>query len=258
MTNDAGVLLEAVTELARHAGELALQYFRPGIAREKKGDGSTVTEADRRTEQFAREWLAKRFPADGILGEEFGERVPGARRRWIIDPIDGTDSFVRHVPLWGTLVAVEESGKVIAGAASFPAVQELVAAAQGQGCWRNGTRTRVSQVDSLAGATVLTTDSRFRGKPHRFEAWNSLASQCGVARTWGDCYGYLMVATGRAEAMVDNIVNPWDAACMQPIIVEAGGVLTDFAGVPSPFNGSAIATNASLAAQIRGVLLDRQ
>jgi histidinol phosphatase-like enzyme (inositol monophosphatase family) len=256
MRDDRALLLEAVAELAKLTSAIALQHFRPGIAAETKSDGSPVTQADRRAEQAAREWLTRRFPSDGVLGEEFGELRPGARRRWLIDPIDGTSSFIRHVPLWGTLISVEENGRALAGAACFPVVEELVAAAIGQGCWRNGTRTRVSQVASLAECTVLTTDDRFPANDRRRTAWRELADRASIARTWGDCYGYLMVATGRAEVMADDVVSAWDAVCMQPIIVEAGGVLTDFAGEHTPYNGSAIATNAALAQQVRAILND--
>jgi histidinol phosphatase-like enzyme (inositol monophosphatase family) len=257
MIDERSTLLQAVSELAKLTGLAALQHFRPGIASDTKTDGTPVTEADRRAEQTAREWLARRFPSDGVVGEEFGAVRAEARRRWLIDPIDGTKSFVKHVPLWGTLIAVVEGTEVLAGAAFFHAVEELVAAAQGMGCWRNGTRCRVSPINALASATVITTDTRFPGHPSRRERWNVLANSAALSRTWGDCYGYMMVATGRAEVMVDSVVSDWDAACMQPIILEAGGVLTDFAGEHTPFNGSLIATNAALADSVRNTLGDK-
>ncbi len=244
-------LLDAVQAVARVAGDLALGHYRSSLAVETKGDGSPVTIADREAEQAARAWIAARFPDDGVLGEEFGEAPGTSGRRWILDPIDGTKTFVRGVPLWGTLIAVAEGQRVLAGAAYFPAVGEIVAAAPGQGCWWNGRRARVSNTSTLAGATVLITDERtFRSASHR-DGWRTLTEEAGVARTWGDCFGYLLVATGRAEAMVDPIVNSWDAACFQPIIEEAGGVFTDLLGAPTAFAGSAIATNAALADAVR-------
>jgi histidinol phosphatase-like enzyme (inositol monophosphatase family) len=252
------MLMQAAAELARITGSIALELFRPGVASETKADGSPVTQADRRAERAAREWLARRFPSDCIVGEEFGVERSNARRRWLVDPIDGTKSFVRHVPLWGTLIAVEEGGTVLAGAAYFPVVQELLAAAPGQGCWRNGSRCSVSLVSDLASATILVTDVRFQSRPARVDRWNELARQAGVVRTWGDCYGYLMVASGRAEAMLDDITNDWDAACMQPIITEAGGVFTDFRGSQTAFGGSVIATNRVLASQIRAIMNDTE
>ena len=248
------VLLEAVADVARLAGDIALGHFRPGIAVEWKSDGSPVTIADRSAESAAREWIERRFPDDGILGEEQGETRGGAARRWIVDPIDGTKSFVRGVPLWGTLVAVAEGSRVLAGAAYFPAVGELVAAAPGQGCWWNGASCRVSDVSSLASATVLTTDERFPKSAPRREGWQALAARASISRTWGDCFGYLLVATGRAEAMVDAVANAWDLAAILPLVREAGGVFTDWSGAATAFGGSAIATNGSLARVVRETL----
>ena len=247
-------LMQAAAELARLTGNAALRYYGGTANVETKGDGSPVTIADRTAEQLAREWLAIRFPADGILGEELGLSRPDARRRWIIDPIDGTRTFVRRVPLWGTLIAVAEGETVLAGAAFFPAVGEILAAAPGCGCWWNDVRCQVSAVGELADAAVLTTDNRFRGAERRIGAWQNLSARSSVARTWGDCYGYLLVATGRAEAMIDDIVSPWDAAALQPIVTEAGGVFTNWKGESTGFGPDVIATNALLAREIRDVL----
>jgi histidinol phosphatase-like enzyme (inositol monophosphatase family) len=241
-------------ELARITGTVALRHYRTHLTVETKADGSPVTVADRAAETAARAWVQSRFPQDGILGEELGEERPGAARRWIIDPIDGTKSFVRGTPLWGSLVALCEGERVLAGAAYFPAVDELVAAAPGAGCWWNGSRCRVSSVASLADATVLTTDERFPENPECAPGFRALAHTASVSRTWGDCFGYLLVATGRAEAMCDGTMSVWDAAALQPIIEEAGGVFTDWRGVPTAFGGSAIATNRLLADDVRAVL----
>lgn len=257
-TERPGVLLEAAIELARLAGDTAHSFgeevARATLGVEVKSDGSPVTAADRAAEQRAREWIEARFPEDGILGEEFGATREGASRRWILDPIDGTKSFVRGVPLWGTLVAVAEGEAVLAGVAYFPAAGELVAAAPGEGCWWNDHRCAVSRVDALERATVLTTDERFATRATFGEPWRVLARRAAVARTWGDCYGYLLVATGRAEVMVDEIMSPWDAAAVMPIVEEAGGVFTDFAGRRTAFGGSAIATNGALAGMAREIM----
>ena len=247
-------LLEAVTSVARIAGDVALRHFRRGVAVEWKTDGSPVTIADREAEQAAREWIGRRYPDHGILGEEQGETGVGSKYRWIVDPIDGTKTFVRGVPLWGTLVGIAMGEEVVAGAAYFPAVGEMIAAAPGAGCWTNGVRCQVSSVTSLADATVLTTDERFPHTPQHVEGWRSLAAKSAVARSWGDCYGYLLVATGRAEVMLDGIVGPWDTAALYPIITEAGGVFTDWSGGATGFGGSAIATNAALAREARTIL----
>ena len=247
-------LLQAVAELARLAGDVAMRHYRTGVAVETKGDGSPVTVADRAAETAAREWVHRHFPGDGVLGEEFGVERPEARRRWIMDPIDGTKSFVRGVPLWGTLIAVAEGETVLAGAAYFPPVAELVAAAPGEGCWWNGARCRVSDVARLDDATVLTTDERFEGLAARAAGWRRLAAAAPVSRTWGDCFGYLLVATGRAEVMADGVMSPWDAAALQPIVEEAGGVFTDWDVARTAFGGSAVATNARLAEVARALL----
>ncbi|HEY0929802.1 MAG TPA: histidinol-phosphatase [Gemmatimonas sp.] len=248
-------LMQAAAEVAQVAANTAMRWYRDGVAVEIKGDGSPVTIADREAERAARAWLSERFPEDGLQGEEFPNEREGAKRQWILDPIDGTKSFVRGVPLWGTLVACCEGDTVLAGAACFPAVQELVAAAPGEGCWWNGARAQVSTVASLDQATALITDERFPDRPHRREPWSQLAQRVAVSRTWGDCYGYLLVATGRAEVMVDDIVNPWDAAAVYPLITEAGGRFTDWRGRNTAFGGDIIATNAALASVVRDVLI---
>ena len=250
-------LMSAAAELARRVGATALGYYGRGVDVETKGDGSPVTIADRAAETGAREWLASRFPLDGIMGEEFGVTRPDARRRWIIDPIDGTRTFIRNVPLWGTLIAVAEGQRIVAGAAFFPAVNEIIVAAPGFGCWHNDSRCSTSRVAKLSEAAVMVTDDRFRGDKRRTSAWKELASKSAVARTWGDCYGYLLVATGRAEVMVDDVVSPWDAAALMPIVTEAGGSFTDWKGEATAFGGDVIATNGPLAAPVREILIGR-
>lgn len=254
MKDEASTLMQAAAELARRAGEVALSHFRKALSVETKRDGTPVTIADREAEARAREWIEARFPDDGILGEELGVHLPNASRRWILDPIDGTKSFVRGVPLWGTLVAVATGEEVLAGAAHFPAVGESLVAAPGHGCWWNGARCSVSAVASLESATALITDDRFAEHPEWGESWRQLARRAGVVRTWGDCYGYLLVATGRAEVMVDEILSPWDAAALFPVIREAGGVFTDWQGRASAFGSGALATNAALATEVRRLL----
>lgn len=250
-------LMEAAAEAARVAGEMARRHFRTSVETEVKADGSPVTIADRMAERAVRDWIEARFPDDGIVGEEHGVSRPDAARRWILDPIDGTTSFIRGVPLWGTLVAIAEGKDVLAGAAYFPVLEELVVAAPGCGCWWNGARSRVSAVERIEDATVLTTDQRFPADDERRTAWSALSARASISRTWGDCYGYLLVATGRAEVMVDDRMAEWDAAAVMPIVLEAGGVFTDWRGTPTPFGGDSIATNSALAAEVRALLLRR-
>lgn len=247
--------LQAASDVARLAGGIAHEYYRQRVSIETKHDGTPVTIADRSAEQAARQWIEQRFPDDGIIGEEFPVVRAGAKRTWIIDPIDGTKSFVREAPLWGTLVAVIEENRVIAGAAFFPALSEIVTAATGCGCWWNDSRAQVSTVADLSSATILTTNSPFSDDGSLNRRWQKLEATAQVSRTWGDCFGYLMVATGRAEVMVDPILSSWDIAAFLPIIGEAGGVLTDFAGTETAFGGNAIATNSALSTTVREVLI---
>jgi histidinol-phosphatase len=255
MTENTSTLLNAVEELTRRTGGVALDYFRRRVDVETKADGSPVTIADRSAERIAREWLAERFPGDAIVGEEYPATNAGASgRTWLIDPIDGTKTFVRGVPLWGTLVAVSEAETVLAGAAFFPALDDMLVAGADEGCWHNGVRARVSAVSRMEAATVLTTDERFTTTPRRRAGWERLAAAAAIARSWGDCYGYFLVATGRAEGMIDAIAAKWDTAAVQRCVVEAGGVFTDFDGAATAFGGSAIATNAALAIEARELL----
>lgn len=254
MSEPVGELLAAVEQVARIAGDIALGFFRKQLVVESKADGSPVTIADRTAEQAARSWIEARFPADGILGEELGVTRAEARRRWVLDPIDGTKTFIHGVPLWGTLVGVCEGERVIAGAAYFPAVSEMLAAAPGEGSWWNGSRCQVSSRSTLKEATVLTTDERFPNDPGQRAGWVRLTGRAAISRSWGDCFGYLLVSTGRAEVMVDGVLSPWDAAALMPIVEEAGGVFTDWKGTRTAFGGSAVATNQGVAAESRLLL----
>lgn len=247
--------IDAVAELALLAGNFAMSHYGKRLTVDVKSDGSPVTIADRGAEERARAWIEQRFPNDGIVGEEFGDVRPDARRRWIIDPIDGTKSFVRTVPLWGTLIAVTERESVLAGCAYFPALSETVVAAVGEGCFWNGVRCAVSSHATIENSTIVITDDRFAERPDRAASWHRLAAKAGVVRTWGDCYGYLLLATGRADVMIDDIVSPWDAAAVYPIVTEAGGSFTDWRGRATAFGGDIIATNAALAKPVRDILV---
>ncbi len=253
--SDNSIYLQAVTEVARVAGDIAGQHYRQRVSVETKLDGTPVTIADRSAEEAARGWIEQRFPRDGILGEEFPTVRDGARRMWVIDPIDGTKTFIKDVPLWGTLIAVMEERQVIAGAAFFPVVSEMVSAAVDCGCWWNDSRSHVSSIDDLSSAMILTSASPFSGDESITRRWQTLEAATLASRTWGDCFGYLMVATGRAEVMADPVLSLWDIAAFLPIISEAGGVLTDFSGNETPFGCSAIATNRALSRSVRDILI---
>jgi histidinol phosphatase-like enzyme (inositol monophosphatase family) len=239
-------LLEAARKLASDAGRITLEYFGGMVTADEKGDGTPVTAADRAAESFLRDRITRLFPEHGILGEEFGETNPNAPVRWILDPIDGTASFMRGVPLFGVLIGIEIDGDPSVGVVHIPALGETISAATGQGCSWNGAPARVSQVADLAKAVVLTTDPTvvLEGSPAR--AWEALARTAALARMWGDCYGHVLVATGRAEVMYDPILSPWDAAPLVPILLEAGGMFTNQEGVPGAHGGSGVSTNGLL------------
>ena len=206
--------MEAALELASLTGKEAWRHFRKELAIERKRDGSPVTIADRDAEAKAREWIAQKFPGDAIVGEEFGEAPGTTGRTWLLDPIDGTRTYVHGVPLWGSLVPVVAADRALAGAAEFLAVQETIPAAPGEGAWQEGSNCRVSGVSSLDEATVLTTDEHGFHDPRAGQGWQRLAMQARTVRTWGDCYGYLLLASGLADAMLDPIMNPWDIAAL--------------------------------------------
>lgn len=240
--------LEELTGVARRAaevaGEIVMPLYNERLTVELKADGTPVTVADRRAEAAMRELFARETPSFGVLGEEAGESPGDGRHRWVIDPIDGTKSFIHHVPLFGTLVALERDGEPVVGVVACPAVGETAWACRGGGAYLNGEPTRVSDTASLGAATVLTTSSAslLERSP---EGLAGLAREAKLLRSWGDCYGYLAVVAGRAEAMIDPIVNPWDIAPFAVLVEEAGGRLTTWAGVDGA-GGDAVATNGRI------------
>ncbi len=241
-TVDEALLADSV-DLLRRAGELTLELFRSdNLAVENKGDGTPVTEADRRAERFLREEIEKRFPDDGILGEEEAERAGTSGRCWVVDPIDGTKAFTQGVPLYTNLMALEDEDGTALGVINMPGLGETVYAARGLGCWCNGSPCRVSDRAELPGSYLSTSG---------FDYWPddllAATKETGLAlRTWGDGYGYALVATGRVDAMVDPVAAHWDLAPMPVIIGEAGGRFTDLSGAATATGGSGVATNGLL------------
>lgn len=247
-------LLEAAERFAREAGALTLRHFGGRVADEAKGDGSPVTLADREAETALRGWIQARFPGHGVLGEEFGVTPGTLPVRWILDPIDGTRSFMRGVPLYGVLIGIEVHDVPVVGVAHFPALQETVSAARGLGCHWNGDRAQVNTVSTLAQAVVLTSDERMSAKSARASGWQRLVRQVDYARSWGDAYGHALVATGRAELMVDTVLSPWDAAPLATILSEAGGTFTDLEGRQGIHGGSGLSSNGRLHAEALRIL----
>ncbi len=244
--DDTGILLDFAIELAHEAGVLTLEYYGGIVEYDAKGDGSPVTIADREAEELIRQRVAERFPGHGVLGEEFGSSNPDARVRWILDPIDATRSFMRGVPLYGVLIGIEVEGEAVVGVAHYPPLGETVAAGSGMGCTWNGEPCHVSPISSMDSAVVLTTDvERILSRPEG-AGWRRLQQRCAFSRTWGDCYGHALVATGRAEVMVDPIMNPWDAGPFLTIVTEAGGRFTTREGEATIHGGSGVSTNGVL------------
>jgi histidinol-phosphatase len=239
-------LLEFSVVLARGAGDITLNYFRKQPETSTKSDGSYVTIADREAEAYLRGQINERFPEDGIVGEEEGETEGRSGRRWILDPIDGTFAFVHGVPFYGVLIALEIDGEMSVGVINMPALGEIVSAAQGCGCFLNGELTRVSTTAKLEEALLLCTDFRAAAYHGFGRAVDFLQRTAKTSRTWGDCYGYVLVATGRADVMLDPVMNLWDCAPLLPIMEEAGGTFTDWRGVRTVDGGNAIATNKLL------------
>ena len=232
--------------LAEEAGRHTLRYFGGVVDHEAKGDGTPVTIADREAEQLIRARVEDRYPDHSILGEEYGESNEGARVRWILDPIDATRSFMRGVPLYGVLIGIEIEGASAVGVAHFPPLRETVSAGTGLGCFLNGKPCSVSSVSRIEDALICTTDvERILSRPEG-PGWRRLQQRCAFSRTWGDCYGHALVATGRAEVQVDPVMAPWDAGPFLTIVTEAGGSFTTLAGVATLHGGSGVSTNGVL------------
>ena len=247
-------LLDFAVMLARGAGEITLKHFRKQPQTSTKSDGSYVTIADREAESYLRRQIAERFPDDGILGEEEGELHGRSGRRWILDPIDGTFAFVHGVPFYGVLIALEIENETSVGVVNIPALGEIVSAANGCGCFLNGEPARVSATPRLDEALLLCTDFKAADKHGFGPATERLQQRAKVSRTWGDCYGYVLVATGRADVMLDPIMNLWDCAPLLPIMEEAGGTFTDWRGVRTANGGNSIATNGLLFEEVMKVV----
>jgi histidinol phosphatase-like enzyme (inositol monophosphatase family) len=237
-------LLAVAMEAAYLGGRRTLAYFNAGVAVETKADDTPVTCADRESETIIRGHVARYFPDHSMIGEEGGSRTGDPDYRWIIDPIDGTKTFIRGVPLYGVLIGVEVKQRASVGVVYMPALDEMVSAATGMGCRWNGRAARVSDISTLSEAALVVSDVTMAVA--RSDAYERLAGATKFQRTWGDCYGYVLVATGRAEIMIDPVMNPWDCAPMLPILQEAGGRFTDWKAEPTIWGGDAVATNGRL------------
>src|SRR4030095_7123880 len=239
-------LLNFAVDISNEAGEITLKYFQRTPEKYIKSDGSFVTVADREAESYLRAQISTRFPEDAILGEEEGESEGRSGRRWIIDPIDGTFAFVHGVPFYGVPVALEVNADPLLGVVVLPALKETVYAARGVGCFYNGRAITVSNTANLKDALMLCSDFNACQRYGFGPAVSRLQDLTKTSRTWGDCYGHVLVATGRGDIMLDPVLNVWDCAALEPIVVEAGGSFTDWRGIKTVNGGNAISTNGKL------------
>ncbi|HUG34440.1 MAG TPA: inositol monophosphatase family protein [Anaerolineales bacterium] len=266
--------LNFARQLAYRAGRITLSYYNKGIQHDLKSDESPVTAADRATEEFIRGEIEKAYPSHAFVGEEFGKSETSFRAersregakskrggegaknpfRWIVDPIDGTKSFLKGVPFYSVLIALEIEGKSRVGVVCFPALDEILYAADGLGAWWNGRRARVSEVRDLKQAVFCYTSwSGFHTKK-RLDVFNNMHKECFFGRGWSDAYGYHMVATGRAEIMLDPGVKIWDVAPFPPIFREAGGFFGSWNGKEGHTYGEGLAVNTALKSKVLKLL----
>lgn len=255
MTEPLSAYFRFAVETAYLAGRLTLGYYQTNVQAELKADHSPVTVADRLAEDLIRSRIEERFPRHAIVGEEHGvKETEGATHRWFIDPIDGTKSFLRGVPLYAVLIGLEIEGVVEVGAAYFPALDEMLAAASGEGCWWNGRPARVSSVSRLDQGVLVFTDLANFPLYQRAEVLQRIQKACYYRAGWGDAYGYHLVATGRAELMLDPIMNVWDCGPFPPILREAGGYFGDWQGNPTIYAEEAMATTNLLLPEVLALI----
>ncbi len=245
-----------MTELAQASGELILRYWREDdLHVERKADSTPVTDADRGAEQLMRAMIAKNYPTHGIIAEEFGNEREDAEFVWVLDPIDGTKSFISHVPLFGTLIALLHRGEPVLGCIHQPVLGELLIGDNAT-TTLNGRPVSVRPCPSLDQAVISTTDPALlaQGK-HHVPGLDKLAEAAWLTRAWGDCYGYFLVATGRADLMLDPVLETWDLMALIPVIRGAGGLITDWQGGDAAQGRSALAGSPDVHRAALGVLL---
>ncbi len=236
-----------IEELCEASGKIVTNYFRAAHAlqSERKADDSPVTQADREAEQVMREMIMERYPEHGIIAEEFGNHQEDAEYVWVLDPIDGTISFAAGCPLFGTLVGLMHAGRPQLGAIYQPVLRQLCLGDCNK-TTLNGEPVRVSRVRSLSEATLCTTDLTTIGNYQDVDGFNSLSRACRTVRGWGDCYGYLLLACGGIDIMLDPVVNPWDVLPLIPVITGAGGSITSWTGDDPVSASSCLACNPAL------------
>lgn len=247
-------ILNRAIAAARAAGEIALHYFRTNLTVETKADRTPVTQADRECEAKIVEILSACFPDHGFLGEELGERHGRINTRWIIDPIDGTKNFIRGIPFFATLIALEEEGEVTAGVMHAPAIDDLLYARKGQGAFANGRQVHVSAITDLREAMLIHGGLKDLKVRPCWQPFLRLVDTTARQRGFGDALGHSVVICGQAEVALEPEIKPWDVAATKIIVTEAGGRFSDFAGSPSLYTGSAVISNGHVHNQVLNLL----
>lgn len=254
--------LSFAVKAAQASSKVTLNYFqRSDLEQSQKHDGTPVTAADRACELDLRKRIIDTYPDDSILGEEFERRVGTSEYEWVIDPIDGTISFVHGVPLFGTMLACMKNGQPELGVIVMPCLEETVYAADGLGCWHTTkgsepVKARVSSTSKLHDALVNTTSMSYFKTPQLRELYETIDKRADCTRGWSDCYGWVLLATGRVDAMIEPVLSIWDFAAAIPIILEAGGHWTDFSGHQALESGELIAANKHIHAQLLALVDD--
>lgn len=242
--------LEFAMDACQKAGKITLEHFQKDFQIDYKSDKSPVTIADRSSETMIREMIQKQFPDHAIVGEEFGETSSISPYKWYIDPIDGTLAYVHGVPIYGVMLGLEINGEYAVGVVNLPALNEIAGAARGEGCYWNGQRASVRKNRPLNESLFCHSGVEYYRQHGRWEAYQRLEAATALQRTWGDCYGHILVATGRADLCVDPTLHSWDAAPLIPILLEAGGLFTDWKGEVTAHHEEGISTNVDLLPEI--------
>jgi myo-inositol-1(or 4)-monophosphatase len=227
--------------LADMSGKIIKEHFRTRISVDLKADDSPVTIADKGAEEMMRNAIIKEYPDHGIIGEEFGTHNEGTEYKWILDPIDGTKSFICGALSFGTLIALTKKDKPVLGVFNQPILNEFLIG-DNESTYLNGIKTKVRHTTPLSESVLLTTDYLDIKKYQNADKFNILMENVKLFRSWGDCYGYYLVATGYADIMIDPIMSIWDSTALIPIIRGAGGVITDYYGNDPVNSDSIIAT----------------
>ena len=239
--------------LAQSSAEIIKMYFRTGVSVESKDDNSPVTIADKKAEEVMRELITKHFPDHGIVGEEFGETNKDAEFTWILDPIDGTKSFICGAYSFGTLIGLLRNGQPILGVYNHPILNDFLTGDNLE-TRINGEKTFIRSCSELSNAVLLTTDHLNIEKYQDIEKFEKLIKKVNLYRNWGDCYGYYLLSTGYADIMIDPIMSPWDLLPLIPIIKGAGGVITDYQGNDPVKGKSAVASSPHIHSDIISIL----